>query len=96
MLRIFLLMLLVMIFAFGIVIGFYNAQPVTFNYLFGITQLPLIALIAGEFIVAVVLTLLVVMGRIIALKAEARRLRKRLGGAEGELRNLRNLPLKDA
>ena len=96
MLRIFILILLVLVFGTGVVIGFYNAQPVVFNYLFGSMQMPLIALIAGEFIVAVALTLLMVGTRILGLKAEARRLRKQLVAAESELKNLRNLPLKDA
>lgn len=96
MLRIILLGLLTALFALGVVIGYYNAAPVTFNYLFGSIQLPLIALVAGEFVVAVLLTLLIVGGRILSLHAEARRLRKQIAAAEGELKNLRNLPLKEA
>lgn len=94
--RILILILLVIVFGLGVIIGFYNAQPVSFNYLVGSIQLPLIALITGEFVVAVLLTLLVVMGRILGLKAETRRLKKQLRNTESELKNLRNLPLKDA
>lgn len=84
---------LTLIFCFGVVVGFFNAQPVVFNYLFGSVQLPLIALIAGEFLFAVLLTLLVVLGSVLALKNEARRLRKQLRDSEIELKNLRELPM---
>lgn len=96
MLRILILLLLALVFAAGIVIGYFNSQLVVFNYLFGTFELPLIALIVCEFILTVLLTLLVVAMRILALKAEALRLRRQLNAAEGELRTLRNLPLKDA
>lgn len=96
MLRILILFFLSFVFGLGVIIGFYNAQPVVFNYLFGSMQMPLIALIAGEFLIAVTLTLLVVMGHVFALKAESLRLKKQLRSAESELKNLRNLPLKDA
>lgn len=96
MLRILILLLLGAVFIFGIVIGYYNAQPVVFNYLFGSLQLPLIALIAAEFVCVVLLTLFVVMARILAYRADALRLRRQLRAAESELGNLRNLPVKDA
>lgn len=96
MLRIMILLVLSAVFVLGIVIGFHNAQPVVFNYLFGSVQLPLIALIAAEFVCVVVLTLIVVMARIVALKAESLRLRRQLRAAESELSTLRNLPVKDA
>lgn len=96
MMRIVILLLLAVVFILGIVIGYYNAQPVTFNYLFGSMQLPLIALLAAEFVCVALLTLLVVMGRILALKAESLRLRRQLRAAESELSTLRNLPVKDA
>lgn len=96
MLRILILTLLAVVFATGIVIGYFNSQTIVFNYLFGTLELPLIALIVGEFVFVVLLTLLVVAARIVALKTETMRLRRQLNAAEGELRTLRNLPLKDA
>lgn len=96
MLRIFLLILLVLVFALGVTIGFYNAQPVRFSYIFGEIDLPLIGLIVGEFFVAVLLTLLVVFGRILGLKTEVRRLKRQLRDSESELKNLRSIPLEAA
>lgn len=91
--RIITLAFLTLVFGLGVVIGFYNTQTVVFDYLLGSVQLPLIALIAGEFIAVVLLTLLVASARILALKAETLRLRKSLNSAESELKNLRNLPV---
>ncbi len=96
MLRILLILLLVVVLCLGASIGYFNAQPVRFNYLAGEIEIPLIALIIGEFVIAVLLTLLACFGRVFALKSEIRRLRKQLRDAEAELKNLRNLPLKDA
>ena len=91
MLRIILIIVFVIVFALGVTIGFYNGQPVRFSYIVGELQLPLIALIVGEFAIAVLLTLLVVVGRIWSLKLEIRRLRKQLRDQEAELKNLRAL-----
>lgn len=96
MLRILLILLLVVVLCLGASIGYFNAQPVHFNYLVGEMEIPLIGLIVGEFIIAVLLTLLACFGRVFGLKSEIRRLRKQLRDAEAELKNLRNLPLKDA
>lgn len=93
MLRILLLILLAVVFAFGVALGFYNAQPVRFSYLLGEFELPLIGLIVGEFLLAVLLTLVVIMGRILALKAQIRQLKRQLQNTEAELKNLRSLPL---
>ncbi|HVT37324.1 MAG TPA: LapA family protein [Nevskiaceae bacterium] len=76
----------------GIALGYFNSEKVSFNFLLGTAQLPLIVLLAEVFIAAVALTLLVVAIRIFALHAETRRLRKQLNDAESELKNLRNLP----
>lgn len=79
------------IFVLGITVGFFNGQPVVFNYLFGSVELPLIALLIAEFLLAVALTLAATFVRVFGLKAEIRRLRKQLRDSETELRNLRTL-----
>jgi len=89
--RLLLLILLAIFFALGVTIGFYNAQPVRFSYIFGEIELPLIALIVGEFLLAVLLTLLVVLGRMLTLRAELRRLRRQLRNSDEELANLRRV-----
>lgn len=89
--RLILLLLLAVFFALGVTIGFYNAQPVRLSYILGEVELPLIGLLVGEFLVAVLLTLLVVSGRILTLRAELRRLRRQLRGSDEELANLRRV-----
>ena len=95
MLRGLLVLLLVVVLCLGASIGYFNAQTIRFDYLAGQLELPLIALIVVEFLIAVLLTLLVCFGRIFALKSEIRRLRKQLRDADAELKNLREIPLKD-
>jgi lipopolysaccharide assembly protein A len=94
--RILLWTVLVMVLCLGVAVGYYNAQRVSFHYLAGSVEIPLIWLLALAIIVSVVVTLLVCASRFIAYQAEIRRLRKQLTGAESELRNLRSLPLRDA
>jgi uncharacterized membrane protein YciS (DUF1049 family) len=86
--------LLVML-AVGVAIGFFNAQPVTFNYLAGQIQIPLIGLVMAEFFLVAALTALLCWTRIFGLKGEIRRLRRQLKDAQAELQSLRNLPYKD-
>lgn len=95
MIRVLVITILMLVLALGIAIGFFNAQPVTFNYLAGSVQLPLIALVMGEFFLVAVLTALLCWARIFGLKGEIRRVRKQLKDAQAELQSLRNLPLKD-
>lgn len=93
MLRFLILAALAIFLVLGASIGYFNAEPVTFNYLAGTLEIPLIALIIGEFVVAVLLTLLICFARIVGLKAEIRSLRKQVRNSEGELKALRELPL---
>jgi putative membrane protein len=86
-------LLLVVVLVIGASIGFFNAQPVTLNYLFGELQLPLFAILIADFLIAVLLTLLVVSARVFRSGREIARLRRQLRDTESELRNLRNLPV---
>lgn len=95
MIRLLIIGVLLAVLVFGVAIGFYNATPVTFDYLAGQIQLPLIALVLGEFAVVTLLTLLVCGTRILGLRSEIRRLRRQIKDAQAELQSLRNLPLKD-
>jgi uncharacterized membrane protein YciS (DUF1049 family) len=91
--KIILLVVLLCILVFGASIGYFNAQPVIFNYLFGTTEFPLIAVLIAAFSAGIVLTIVVVSGRLFTMRIELGRLRKQLREAEGELRTLRNLPV---
>jgi|SRR5579884_2651947 len=93
MLRLLLVLLLVAVFVAGAALGYFNATPVSFDYLFGQVQVRLVTLIVGSAVLAALLTLVLCAGRLLALTAEIRRLRRRLRDAEAELKNLRNLPV---
>lgn len=93
--RMLIVIALVLMLAIGIAIGFFNAQPVTFNYIAGEVQLPLIALVMSELVVVALLTTVLCWTRIFGLKSEIRRLRRQLRDAQAELQSLRNLPYKD-
>jgi len=92
MLRIFQMIALALVFFGGACLSYFNADRVHFNYLFGETDLRLIVLLVGAFVLAVLLTLLLCAAKYLGLSAEIRRLRRKLRDAETELKNLRNLP----
>jgi lipopolysaccharide assembly protein A len=94
-LRILVIAALIVFLVLGASIGYFNAQEVEFDYLAGTVRMPLIALVIGEFVLAVLLTLLICLGRMLGLKAEIRRLRKQAQYAESELKSLRELPIRD-
>ena len=94
MLRIVVLLVLLVFLFLGAAIGYFNAQEVEFDFLAGSIHLPLIALLVATFLLAVILTLLICFGRMLGLRTEIRSLRKRLSGAEAELKSLRELPLQ--
>lgn len=96
MLRIFVIVALILFLVLGASIGYFNAQEVEFDYLAGTVKLPLIALVIGEFVLAVMLTLLICLGRMLGLKTEIRRLRKQVQNSESELKSLRELPIREA
>lgn len=95
MLRVLLIVLVVVVLGLGASIGYFNAQTIRFDYLAGQVEMPLIALVVVEFLLVALLTVLVCFGRIFALKSEIRRLRRQLRDADAELKNLRDIPLKD-
>ncbi len=77
----------------GAVLGFYNAAPVRFDYLFGEVTWPLIALLALGFALGVMASAFLLGWRIVGLRLHQRRLQRQLEHMETELRNLRNLPI---
>jgi lipopolysaccharide assembly protein A len=91
--RILLTVLLLAVLVLGATVGYFNAQTVRFDFLFGVWDLPLIALMISAFAFGVLIALLVAAARIFALRLEIRRLRQRVHNHELELRSLRDLPL---
>ncbi|MES0873516.1 LapA family protein [Sinimarinibacterium thermocellulolyticum] len=91
--RVLLVLLLVVVLGLGLTFGYLNGQPVAFDYLFGVWEVPLAALLIATFALGVVLALGAVAVRIIGLRIELRRQRQRIREYEIELRSLRELPL---
>lgn len=91
--RILLLLLVILLLVLGATIGYFNAQPVTFDYLLGAWEVPLAGLLVAVLAIGVVLALVAAAGRILALRLELRRLRQQIRDHEIELRNLRELSL---
>lgn len=87
--RIVLLVLLLVMLVLGASVGYFNAQTVSFNYLIGQLELPLIAILIADFLLGVVLALLLVSTRLLRTQREAARLRRQLRDAESEMRSLR-------
>lgn len=95
MLRVLGAVLLVAVLCLGVGLAYTNAGFVTFDYLFGQTQIRLVLVLLLAFTIGVVLSMLLCGIRILGLHADIRRLRRRQRELDTELKNLRNLPLRD-
>ncbi len=93
MLRLLTVILLALVFLIGASLGYFNAERVTFHYLFGAVEVRVAVLVAVSFVIAALLTLALCGLRMLRLHREIRRLRRSLRDTETELKNLRNLPL---
>ena len=91
--RIVTLLLLVAAFCLGAAISYYNRADVTFYYLAGQVELPLIALLFGAFVLGVVVMWLLDLARLFVLTRDSRRQQRQIAQLEAELKSLRNLPL---
>jgi uncharacterized membrane protein YciS (DUF1049 family) len=96
MMRALLVVVLVLLASGGAMIGYYNAQPVHFDYLAGALTWPLSALLLAAFALGALLAVAIALLRILALRLALRRSARQLKAVETELRNLRNLPLPAA
>lgn len=94
--RLLITLLLIAVFCLGAAFSYFNWSSVTFNYLAGEAQLPLIALLLLAFIVGVVVMGLLNVARMFVLGRDNRRLQRQVRELEGELKSLRNLPLASA
>jgi len=93
--RVLSLVILLLAMCFGALMAYYNQDAVQFRYLAGERQLPLFLLLFFSFLIGAILTLLMMAMRMFGLSAQIRQLRRQLRDTETELKNLRNLPLKD-
>ena len=86
-------LLLIAAFCLGAAVSYYNWRPVTFNYLAGEVELPLIALLLLHFTAGLLVMWLFSAARIFLVSRDARRHERQVRELEAELKNLRNLPL---
>jgi len=91
--RLFVALLLVAAFCLGVAVSYYNWTVVTFNYLAGEAEVPLIALLVGAFVLGAVVMWLLGAVRLFLLRRDGKRQQKQIRDLETELRTLRNLPL---
>lgn len=91
--RLFILLLLLAAFVLGAAVSYYNWAPVTFHYLAGQAELPLIALLLGAFLMGIVVMWLLNLARLFVLSRDSRRQQRQIRELEAELKSLRNLPL---
>ena len=86
-------LLLIAAFCLGAAVSYYNRADVTFHYLAGQAELPLIALLFGAFLLGVVVMWLLDLARLFVLSRDSRRQQRQVAQLEAELKSLRNLPL---
>ena len=85
--------LLLAVFCLGAALSYFNWSPVTFNYLAGQAEMPLIGLLLAAFVLGVAVMGLLNLARIFMLGRESRRQLRQIRELEAELKSLRNLPL---
>lgn len=88
-------LLLIVAFGLGLILSYFNWTPVTFNYLAGRVDVPLIALLLSAFALGTLVMGVLSLERFWKLKRESRRLQRQLRDAEAELSHFRH-PAKDA
>jgi uncharacterized integral membrane protein len=94
MVRLLVALLLIAAFCLGAAVSYFNWNAVTFSYLAGEVQLPLIALLLAAFVLGVIVMSLLNLARFFVLGRESRRHQRQIRELEAELKNLRNLPLE--
>lgn len=94
--RLLVALLLVAAFCVGAAISYHNWSSVTFHYLAGEAELPLIALLLAAFVLGMLVMGLLNLARLFVLGRESRRYQRQIRELEAELKSLRNLPLAGA
>jgi uncharacterized integral membrane protein len=80
----------------GMLFALLNHESVRIDLLFDQFHPPLVALLIVNLLLGLGIGALIYLPRQLALRLELERTRKKLVAAETEIRNLRNLPIKDA
>ena len=91
--RLLVTLLLIATFCLGAAISYFNWTSVSFHYLAGQADLPLIALLLAAFVLGVLVMGLLNLARVFTLGRETRRQARQIRELESELKSLRSLPL---
>lgn len=93
--RIFAFLFLVLVAALGLGFAVLNAGEVELNYYFGRTMLPLALIVIGALVGGALLGVAASLGMVLIQKGENSRLRRRITVLEKEIRNVREMPIRD-
>ena len=75
--------------------AYMNAKPVALDYYLGVIEVPLAVTLIAAVIVGAVLGVVVCMGAMVRQRFEISELSRKLHLAQGEVENLRSLPIKE-
>lgn len=93
--RILALLVLLLVVGVGLTFSVMNAEPVTLDYYFGSSDIPLALLLVISLALGALLGVIASLGVILRLKRTASGLRRENRLAEKEIMNLRNIPIRD-
>lgn len=96
MLRLIRNLVIVLALVVGIAFGFFNFNPVTVDLLWVDSRVPLVIILVVAFVLGFGLALLLLLTRLIGVRRNLRRSQRQLKDAQGEIRNLRSMPIHDA
>ncbi len=80
---------------FGVSFAALNAGPVTLNLYFKTLGMPISVLCITAFALGVLIGIMIFLGRYLGLKSKYRKAKHQLQVTEREIKNLREIPLKD-
>lgn len=93
--RILVLLLLLLVIGIGLTFSVMNAEPVSLEYYFGTSDIPLALLLVITLALGALLGVVASLSVILRLKRSNAGLRRENRLAEKEIMNLRNIPLRD-
>lgn len=88
-------LLLLVVVVVGLAFAVLNAQAVQLNYYFGSTEAPLSLVLVLVLAVGAILGVVASVGMVVGQRRELGRLQRKVKVTEQELKNLREIPIKD-
>lgn len=93
--RLLTIIFLIILIAVGLSFTVLNADEVELNYYFSTTSQPLAVIVLGAAVLGALFGVLATLSMVFAQKGENIRLRKKVDLIEKEIKNLREIPIKD-